>query len=85
VHFSFRKNEFVLELFIALLSTRISIVAEVSKTPQLERAAAQAAARVAPRRRSLDRRLRILERLTIGLSIAYITGVEQLMARRVRR
>ena len=49
-------------------------MAEVSKTPQLERAAAQAAARVAPRGKSVDRRFRILERLTIGLSIAHITG-----------
>jgi len=64
----------VLELFIALLRTRISIMAEVSKTPRLKRAAAQAAARVAPRRKSMDRRLRILERLTIGLSIANIRG-----------
>jgi hypothetical protein len=38
----------VLELFIALLRIRISIMAEVSKTRRLKRAAAQAAARVAP-------------------------------------
>jgi hypothetical protein len=64
---------------------RISIMAEVSRTPRLTRAAAQAAARVAPRRKSVDRRLRLLEWLTIGLSIAHIKGVEQLMAPRVRR
>ena len=74
----------MVETFIALLRTRISIMAEVSKTPRLKRAA-QAAARVAPRRKSVDRRLRNLERLRIGLSIAHITGVEQLMAPRVRR
>jgi hypothetical protein len=58
-------------------------MAEVSnsKTSRLRRAAA----RVAPRRESVGRRLRILERLTIGLSIAHITGVEELMAPRVRR
>jgi hypothetical protein len=83
VHFSFRKNEFVLELFIALLSTRISIVAEVSKTPQLERAAAQAAARVAPQERGSA--TSDLGTADDRLSIAHITGVEQLMATRVRK
>jgi hypothetical protein len=42
----------VLGRFIALLRTRISVMAKVSKTPRLKRAAAQAAARVAPQERA---------------------------------
>ena len=42
-----------------------------SQRPQEASApAAEAAARIAPRRKTADRRLRILERLTNGLSVA---------------
>jgi hypothetical protein len=42
-------------------------------------------ARIAPRRGTADRRLRILERLTSGLSVAHIARVENLTVRRVRQ
>jgi hypothetical protein len=83
VHSYFWEHEFVLELFIAPLRTRISIMAEVSKTPQLKRAAAQAAARVAPQERGSA--TSDLGTADDRLSIAHITGVEQLMAPRVRK
>ena len=41
--------------------------------------------RIAPRRGTADRRLRILERLTTGLSVAHIARVENLTVRRVRQ
>ena len=46
---------------------------------------AEAARRIAPRRRSADQRLRIQERLTMGLTVAHIARVEQLTVRRVRQ
>jgi len=48
-------------------------MAERSKSQRPQEAsapAAEAAARIAPRRKTADRRLRILERLTNGLSVA---------------
>src|SRR5277367_5511625 len=50
-----------------------------------EAPAAEAAARIASRRKTADQRLRILERLTMGLSVAHIARVEQLTVRRVRQ
>jgi hypothetical protein len=41
--------------------------------------------RIAPRRGTADRRLRILERLTRGLTVAHIARVENLTVRRVRQ
>jgi hypothetical protein len=43
------------------------------------------APRVAPRRATAERRLRILERLTTGLTVAHIARVEELSVRRIRR
>ena len=61
-------------------------MAEPSKTSRArEAAAAEAATRIAPRRRTADRRLRIQERLTTGLTVAHIARVEQLTVRRVRQ
>jgi hypothetical protein len=45
----------------------------------------QPAPRVAPRRATAERRLRILERLTTGLTVAHIARVEGLSVRRIRR
>jgi DNA-binding NarL/FixJ family response regulator len=57
-----------------------------SKRPQEASApAAKATARIAPRRKTADRRLRILERLTNGLSVAHIARAEPLAAPRVRQ
>ena len=50
-----------------------------------EAPAAEAATRIAPRRRTADQRLRIQERLTMGLTVAHIARVEQLTVRRVRQ
>ena len=47
--------------------------------------AVELAPRLAPRRTSAERRLRILERLTSGLTVAHIARVEQLTVRRVRQ
>ena len=61
-------------------------MAEPSKTSRPREApAAEAAARIAPRRRTADQRLRIQERLTMGLTVAHIARVEQLTVRRVRQ
>ena len=43
------------------------------------------ARRVAPRRATADRRLRILERLTTGLTVAHIAREEGLSVQRIRR
>ena len=48
-------------------------------------AAAEAATRIAPRRRTADQRLPIQERLTMGLTVAHIARTEQLTVRRVRQ
>jgi hypothetical protein len=50
-----------------------------------EAPAAEAATRIAPRRRTADQRLRIQERLAMGLTVAHIARVEQLTVRRVRQ
>ena len=61
-------------------------MAEPSTTSRLREApAAEAAARIAPRRKTADQRLRIQERLTMGLTVAHIARVEQLTVRRVRQ
>ena len=61
-------------------------MAEPSKTSRLgEAPAAKGAPRIAPRRKTFDQRLRIQERLTMGLTIAHIARAEQLTVRRVRQ
>jgi hypothetical protein len=58
-------------------------MAEPFTTSRLREApAGEAAARIASRRKTPDQRLRILERLTMGLSVARRAWVEQLTARR---
>jgi hypothetical protein len=58
-------------------------MAEPFTTSRLREApAAEAAARIASRRKTADQRLRILERLTMGLSVAHRAWAEQLTARR---
>jgi hypothetical protein len=63
----------------------------MAKSPQKSRREEPAARavepvdRVAPRRGTADRRLRVLERLTSGLSVAHIARVENLTVRRVRQ
>jgi hypothetical protein len=47
--------------------------------------APEPARRVAPRRATAERRLRIVERLTTGLTVAHIARVEGLSVRRIRR
>jgi hypothetical protein len=78
----------VLELLIALLHPQISVMAKRSKCQRPQKAlapAVEAAARIAPRRKTAARRLRILERLTNGLSVAHIARAEPLTALRVRQ
>jgi hypothetical protein len=61
-------------------------MAEPSMTSRPREApAAEAAARIAPRRKTAEQRLRIQERLTMGLTVAHIARVEQLTVRRVRQ
>jgi hypothetical protein len=55
------------------------------KPPEAPAPVAEPAVRVAPRRKTADRRLRILERLTTGLSVAHIARVEKLTVRRVQQ
>jgi hypothetical protein len=47
--------------------------------------AAKPAPRVVPRRATAERRLRVLERLTTGLTVAHIARVEGLSVQRIRR
>jgi DNA-binding NarL/FixJ family response regulator len=47
--------------------------------------AVELALRLAPRRASAERRLRILERLTCGLTVAHIARLEDLTVHRVRQ
>ena len=56
-----------------------------SSPPEAPAAAAEPAPRVAPRRKTADQRLRILERLTSGLSVVHIARVEKLTVRRVQQ
>jgi hypothetical protein len=61
---------------------------KVSNSPRHKEApapATRAAAPVAPRRKTADRRLRLSKRLTDGLSIAHIARVEPLTVRRTRQ
>src|SRR5271170_8357886 len=56
------------------------------KSPSQEAPAPpESARRVAPRRATADRRLRILERLTTGLTVAHIAREEGLSVQRIRR
>src|SRR5271170_3388776 len=56
-----------------------------TKPPRKNGSAATPAQKIAPRRKSADQRLRILERLTTGLSVAHIARVEKLTVRRVQQ
>ena len=56
-----------------------------SRRPEAPAPAAEPAPRVAPRRKTADQRLRILERLTVGLSVVHIARVEKLTVRRVQQ
>jgi hypothetical protein len=56
-----------------------------SRRPEAPAPAVEPAPRVAPRRKTADQRLRILERLTTGLSLAHIARVEKLTVRRVQQ
>src|SRR5271155_4828074 len=47
--------------------------------------AVELAPRLAPRRTSAERRLRILERLTCGLTVAHIARIENLTVHRIRQ
>ncbi|HEY3719397.1 MAG TPA: hypothetical protein VGL41_04575 [Roseiarcus sp.] len=47
--------------------------------------AVELAPRLAPRRTSAERRLRILERLTSGLTVAHIARIENLTVHRIRQ
>ncbi len=59
---------------------------EPTETSPLPSAPApKASVRPAPRRKKADQRLRILERLTHGLTVAHIARVEELTVRRVRQ
>ena len=61
-------------------------MSEPSTTSRLREAPApEAAARIAPRRKTAEQRLRIQERLTMGLTVAHIARVEQVTVRRVRQ
>ena len=61
-------------------------MATLSQKSRREEPAARAVVdRIAPRRGTADRRLRVLERLTSGLSLADIARVENLTVRRVRQ
>ena len=53
--------------------------------PEAPAPAVEPLRRVAPRRKTADQRLRILERLTTGLSVAHIARVEKLTVRRVQQ
>ena len=55
-------------------------------TPSAKKAPTEPTApRKIPRRKAADQRLRILERLIAGLSVAHIARMESLTARRVRQ
>ena len=56
-----------------------------SRRPEAPAPVVEPAPRVAPRRKTADQRLRILERLTTGLSVAHIARVEKLTVRRVQQ
>jgi len=56
-----------------------------SRRPEAPAPAVEPALRAAPRRKTADQRLRILERLTCGLSVAHIARVEKLTIRRVQQ
>jgi hypothetical protein len=63
-------------------------MAKLSKrscSPEGPAPAVNPAPRVAPRRKTAHQRLRILERLTSGLSVAHIARVEKLGVRRVQQ
>jgi len=55
------------------------------RPPEAPGPAVKPALRAAPRRKTADQRLRILERLTSGLSVVHIARVEKLTVRRVQQ
>jgi hypothetical protein len=77
----------MLAYFIAVLrpGNPMAKLSKRSRRPEAPAPAVEPAPRVAPRRKTADQRLRILERLTIGLSVVHIARVEKLTVRRVRQ
>jgi hypothetical protein len=60
-------------------------LAKKSRRPEAPAPGVEPAPRIPPRRKTADQRLRILERLTTGLSVAHIARVEKLTVRRVQQ
>jgi hypothetical protein len=71
------------KLFVALPGSWFSVMAKPLKPKVAPPPAAEAAPRIALRRKTADQRLRIQERLTMGLAVAHVAHVEQLTAPRV--
>src|ERR1700678_143988 len=67
------------------LSRSSSMAKPSQKSLPREAPAPEPARRVAPRRATADRRLRILERLTTGLTVAHIAREERLTVTRIRQ
>ncbi|MFZ2108850.1 MAG: hypothetical protein WAV18_26350 [Roseiarcus sp.] len=86
--FSFVKITIHATVLSSPFSAQEPLMAKRSKNPRREEALAPLAEpipRVATRRAMGDRKLRIRERLTSGLSVGHIARVEQLTVQRVRQ
>ena len=75
----------MLAFLIALLQPGNPMSKPSKKSSEAPAPAVEPAPRVAPRRKTADQRLRILERLTSGLSVVHIARVEKLTVRRVQQ
>jgi hypothetical protein len=71
--------------FFSDLSWNAPMAKPSKKSLPPEAPAPEPARRVAPRRATADRRLRILERLTTGLAVAHIAREEGLAVTRIRQ
>src|SRR5271163_3434035 len=87
--FSFVKITTHATVLSSPFSAQEPLMAKRSKKPRRQEAPpaplAEPIPRVATRRPTADRKLRILERLTSGLSVGHIARVEQLTIQRVRQ
>jgi hypothetical protein len=83
--FSFGKTQLMLMLLIAVLQPDTPMPQPSNKSREAPTPDSEPALRVAPGRKTADQRLRILERLTSGLSVAHIARVEKLTIRRVQQ
>jgi hypothetical protein len=85
--FSFLKYQIALTFLIAVLGpdNPMTKLSKKSCRPEAPATAVEPAPRAAPRRKKADQRLRILERLTAGLSVAQIARVDKLTVRRVQQ